>query len=284
MKLKKIFISSLIFVLLTSFKIFGFIKTMENSSKLLNIEPGKYISYKYIKSNSSKNYLILYIHGYSDSMKEAKSMKMEQIAKNNNIDLVKLDLYGHGDSSGILNNMTMDEWHNCCKTIIEKIIYPTNKKIILIGSSLGGWLSYILAEELKDKVIGVVSVAGAIDFFTEVIEPLIKEEDKNKELVYEMVYDSGKPSGDFVSRKLIESSRKYNMLNRDIININCPLRIIHGLIDPVVPSEMSINFAKKVESLDVKLYLEKNLNHDLTLDKNLDTLEKVVNELISDLK
>ena len=257
---------------------------MENSSLKLETESGKYLSYKYIKSNSSKNYLILYIHGYSDNMKESKSMKMEQIAKNNNIDLVKLDLYGHGDSSGILNNMTMDEWHNCCKTIIEKIIYPTNKKIILIGSSLGGWLSYILAEELKDKVIGVVSVAGAIDFFTEVIEPLIKEEDKNKELVYEMVYDSGKPSGDFVSRKLIESSRKYNMLNRDIININCPLRIIHGLIDPVVPSEMSINFAKKVESLDVKLYLEKKLNHDLTLDKNLDTLEKVVNELISDLK
>ena len=256
---------------------------MENPPLRLETEPGKYISYKYIKSNSSKNYIILYIHGYSDSMKESKSMKMEQIAKNSKIDLVKLDLYGHGESSGELKYMTMDDWYNCCKIIIEKIINPTNKKIILIGSSLGGWLSYILAEELKNKIIAVISVAGAIDFFTQVIEPLIKEENKDKEFVYEMVYDSGVPSGDFVSRKLIESSRKYNMLNKDKIDINCKIRIIHGLNDPVVPFQNSIEFAKKVESKHVKLYLEKNMNHDLTLENNLNTLEKVVYELINEL-
>ena len=256
---------------------------MENPPLRLETEPGKYISYKYIKSNSSKNYIILYIHGYSDSMKESKSMKMEQIAKNAKIDLVKLDLYGHGESSGELKYMTMDDWYNCCKIIIEKIINPANKKIILIGSSLGGWLSYILAEELKNKILAVISIAGAIDFFTQVIEPLIKEENKDKEFVYEMVYDNGVPSGDFVSRKLIESSRKYNMLNKDKININCKIRIIHGLNDPVVPFQNSIEFAKKVESKDVKLYLEKNMNHDLTLENNLNTLEKVVYELINEL-
>ena len=128
---------------------------MENHSMKLNTENGKFIAYKYIKSNSPKNYLIFYIHGYSDSMKEAKSMKMEEICKKLDVDLVKLDLFGHGESSGELKYMTMDEWYNSCKTIIEKIIYPTNKKIILMGSSLGGWLSYIFAEELKDKVIGV---------------------------------------------------------------------------------------------------------------------------------
>ena len=257
---------------------------MDNDSLKLEVEPGKYISYKYIKTNSSKDKIILYIHGYSDNMKESKSMKMEQICKNINIDLVKLDLYGHGESSGLLKNMTMDEWYNCCKTILEKIIFPTNKKIILIGSSLGGWLSYIFAEELKDKVIALVSVAGAVDFFTEIIEPLIKEEDKDKEFVYEMVYDSGVPSGDFVSRKLIESSRKYNMLNKNKIDIKCPIRIIHGLVDTVINYEYSIKFAKKVKSKDVKLYLEKNMNHDLTLDNNLNTLEKVITDLINGLK
>ena len=256
---------------------------MENPSVKLDTENGKYISYKYIKANSPKNYLIFYIHGYSDSMKDEKAMKMEEICKKLDIELVKFDLYGHGESSGKLKDMTMDEWYNCCKTIIEKIILPTNKKIILSGSSLGGWLSYIFAEELKDKVIGVVSVAGAIDFFTEIIEPLIKEEDKDKEFVYEMVYDNGQPSGDFISRKLVESTRKYNMLNRDKIDIKCPIRIIHGLIDPVVPYEISLKFCKKVESQDVKLYMEKNMNHDLTLKNNLNALEKVVQELINDL-
>ena len=257
---------------------------MENESIKLQVEPEKYISYKYIKNNSSNNYIILYIHGYSDSMKESKSMIMEQICKNNKIELVKLDLYGHGESSGKRNDMTMDDWYSCCKTILEKVIFPTNKKIILIGSSLGGWLSYIFAEEFKDKVAAVVSVAGAIDFFTEIIEPLIKEEDKNKEFVYEMVYDSGIPSGDFISRKLIESSLKYNMLNKDKIDIKCPIWIIHGLKDPVVNYECSIKFAKKVESKNVKLFLEENMNHDLTLENNLNSLEKIVGDLINELK
>ena len=254
---------------------------MENPSIKLNTEDGKFISYKYIKANSSKDYLILYIHGYADNMKEAKAMKMEEICKKLDIDLVKLDLYGHGESWGKLNYMTMDDWYNCTKTIIEKIIFPTNKKIILSGSSLGGWLSYIFAEELKDKVIGVVSVAGAIDVFTEVIEPLIKEEDKDKEFVFEMIYDSGNPSGDFISRKLIESTRKYNMLHRDKIDIKCPIRIIHGLQDPMLPYEYSLKFAEKVESQDVKLYIEKNMNHDLTLKNNINVLEKVVKELVN---
>ena len=53
---------------------------MEEKSKL-NLEDGKYISYKFIKNNSSKDYLFFYIHGYSDNMDEAKSMKIEEIAK-----------------------------------------------------------------------------------------------------------------------------------------------------------------------------------------------------------
>ena len=256
---------------------------MENPSVKLDTENGKFIAYKYIKANSPKDYLIFFIHGYADNMKEEKAMKMEEICKKLDIDLVKLDLYGHGESSGKLRDMTMDEWYNCCKTIIEKIILPTNKKIILSGSSLGGWLSYIFAEELKDKVVGIVSVAGAIDFFTEIIEPLIKEEDKDKEFVFEMVYDSGQPSGDFISRKLLESTRKYNMLHRDKIDIKCPIRIIHGLIDELVPYEYSLNFSKKVESQDLKLYMVKKMDHDFTLKNNLDVLEKVVQEFINDL-
>ena len=92
---------------------------MEKAS-ILNLEDGKYISYKDINNNSTKDYLFFYIHGYSDSMKEAKSMKIEEIAKKNNIDLVKLDLFGHGGSSGKLVDMLMDDWYNCCKIIIDK--------------------------------------------------------------------------------------------------------------------------------------------------------------------
>ena len=74
-----------------------------------------------------------------------------------------------------------------------------------------------------------------------------------------------------------------NFLSNDKIDIRCKIRIIHGLKDPVVPYENSIAFAKKVEGKDVKLYLEKNMNHDLTLENNLKTMEKVVNELINEL-
>ena len=63
-----------------------------------------------------------------------------------------------------------------------------------------------------------------------------------------MIYEDGLLSGDLISRKLIESTRKYNMLHRDKINIKCQIRIIHGLIDELVPYEYSLKFSEKVES------------------------------------
>ena len=103
---------------------------------------------------------------------------------------------------------------------------------------------------------------------------------------YEMIYeDEGNlPSGDLISRKLIESSKKYNMLNKDKIDIKCPIRIIHGLKDELVPYEYSLKFSEKVESQDVKLYIEKNMNHNLTIKNNLDCIVKVVEEFINELK
>ena len=101
-----------------------------------------------------------------------------------------------------------------------------------------------------------------------------------------MIYeDEGNlPSGDLISRKLIESSKKYNMLNKDKIDIKCPIRIIHGLKDELVPYEYSLKFSEKVESQDVKLYIEKNMNHNLTIKNNLDCIVKVVEEFINELK
>ena len=255
-----------------------------SETQKLALDDGRYISYKYINNNSTKDYLFLYIHGYSDSIFGKISMKIEEIANKNKIDLIKFDLFGHGNSSGKKQDLLMDDFVNCSIIIVEKIAIPKNKKIIFIGSSIGGWISYILAEKYKNLTKAVVSIAGAVDFFTEIIEPKIKEENKNKELVFELVYDDGLPSGDFISRKLIESSKKYNLLKKEKINIVCPIRLIHGLRDPVVHYEYSIKFSEKVESEDVKLFLEKNMDHDLTKSGNLNVFEKVVDDLIKDLK
>ena len=74
------------------------------------------------------------------------------------------------------------------------------------------------------------------------------------------------------------------MLHRDKIDIKCPIRIIHGLIDELVPYEYSLKFSEKLESQDVKLYIEKNMNHNLTIKNNLDCIVKVVEEFINEMK
>lgn len=244
---------------------------MEQKFQLKN---NNFITYKVVNNNSKKDYIIVYLHGFCGDMDGKKGAKIEEIAKENKIDLIKLNYLGHGTSSGKVSDFTMSDWFDNIKTIIDN--FSNNKKMLFIGSSMGGWFSYIMALEYKERTKGVITFSTAIDFLTEVIEPNIKEENKDKEIVFEIINSDGTKNGNFITKKLWEDSKKFNLFNKDKVELNCPIRMIHGLKDTLIPYEISLKFSKKLTTDDFELLLVKNMDHRLSLAGNLDILEKVV--------
>lgn len=245
------------------------------------LNDNNYITYKIINNNSTKDYIIIYLHGFYGDMDGKKGTKIEEIAKEHKVNLIKLNYLGHGTSSGKVEDYTMINWFDNIKTIIDN--FSENKKLLFIGSSMGGWFSYIMGLEYKDRVKAIITFSTAIDFVSEVIEPKILNVDKNKEIVFEMRNSDGTKNGNVITKKMLEDSKKFNLLSKNKIDLNCPIRMIHGLWDTLIPYTIALKFLEKLTSNDAELLLVKNMDHRLSMEGNLDILKKVVDEVLNGL-
>ena len=97
---------------------------------------------------------------------------------------------------------------------------------------------------------------------------------------YEIIDSDGIPSGNIITRSLLLDSKQYNLFNRDKIEITCPVRMIHGLKDTLIPYEIALKFFKKLNTKDAEFILTKEMDHRLSLDGNLELLEDVVQSLL----
>lgn len=238
----------------------------------INLNNSQYITYKYFDNNSQKDYEILYLHGFCGDMDGKKGTLMENIAKEKNVNLIKLNYLGHGTSSGKMIDFVLSDWFDNIKTVIDKV---SHKNLVLVGSSMGGWLSYLTALEYSTKIKAIITFSTAIDFLTEVVEPLMKDNEE-----YEIMNFDGTPSGNIVKRKLLLDSKQYNLLNKDKIELNCPIRMLHGLKDTLIPYQIALNFFEKLTSNDAEFILTKEMDHRLHLDGNFDVLRDVIKNVL----
>ncbi|MDD2839546.1 MAG: alpha/beta hydrolase [Rickettsiales bacterium] len=239
------------------------------------IDNKNYITYKIFDNNSKLDFDILYLHGFCGDMDGTKGTLIENIAKENNANLIKLNYLGHGTSSGKMTDFTMTDWLNNVKMIIDKF---SNKKLLVIGSSMGGWLSYLIALEYNGKVKGIFTFSMAVDFLTQFVEPVA---DLNKDIVYEIINSDGTPSGNLITKKLLLDSKQYNLFNKKDLTFNCPIRMVHGMCDSLIPYSNSVRFAEKIKCKDLQLNLIKNADHRMKMEGNLDILKNMTEDFIT---
>lgn len=242
------------------------------------IDNKNYITYKVFNNNSKYDFDILYLHGFCGDMDGTKGTLIENIAKNNNINLIKLNYLGHGTSSGKMTDFTTTDWFNNIKLVIDKL---SNKKLLIMGSSMGGWFSYLIALEYANKVKGIITFAAAIDFLTVLIKPLA---DLSKEIAYEIINDDGTSSGNLITKKLLLDGEKYNLFNKKDLTFNFPIRMLHGMQDNLIPYNISIKFAEKIKCKDLEVILVKNADHRFKMENNQEVLKKAIEDFIKILK
>jgi alpha-beta hydrolase superfamily lysophospholipase len=152
---------------------------------------------------------------------------------------------------------------------------------IVVGSSMGGWIAFLLAVARTDRIAGIVGIAPAVDFTQALLWPRMTDEARRiveEEGVWyrPSEYDS-EPYP--ITKILIEEGRN-NLLMPGPIPFHGPVRLIHGMLDEAVPWEHSLKIADAVASDDVELSFVKNGEHRLSRDSDLDRLIFTVENLI----
>ena len=215
---------------------------------------------------------ILFFGGFMSDMYGVKSMALYQYCLRNNYGYVCFDYSGCGQSTGDFMQSTIGLWHNDSLAIIDNVI---TGPIILVGSSMGGWLSVLAALARPHRVAAMVTIAAACDF-TQRLMWSKYDENKRKTLQSNGVIEVG---GMIITHKLITEGDGHLVLGKKPLPIHCPLRLLHGDCDDSVPVALSQDLMQAVASPDAALTIIKGGDHRLSSPKQLEYLYAVLDEL-----
>ena len=222
---------------------------------------------------------VVFLHGLMSDRGGTKAGTLAAHCAAKGYGYVRFDMFGHGDSSGRFEDGGVGRWTEDALAILDRV---TAGPQVLVGSSMGGWVTVRTALARPTRVAGVIGIAPAPDFTEDQMWPGFSPEQRAKimsEGVVEIPSDYN--DGPYrISRHLIEDGRKHLVLRSDI-PIACPVRLIHGQRDASVPWERSLMLADKITGKDVEIHLIKDGDHRLSLPHELNRICEAVDELVA---
>jgi len=242
-----------------------------NKFKYLKISNTKKI--RYLSQNYNNNLYIIFLHGFMSDLEGDKPKTFLKYCKKQKLGFLGLEYSGHGKSSGKFTHGNISKWSKEIQITIKKIVKKNN--FILVGSSMGSWLSLNQFKYFKKQIKGFLGIGSAPEFLERLMWKKFTKKMKN-ETIKKKIYNL--KHGDYeypISYQLIKDGRKNKVLNKKI-NSKIQVTMIHGRKDEVVP----VVYSRKVLSLfskaKKKLIIFNNGDHSLSSKKNL---KKIITEL-----
>ena len=216
---------------------------------------------RYLEYSQKNSTYIVFLHGFMSNLEGKKPQTFFNFAKRNKLGFLALEYSGHGKSSGKFINGNISKWSNDTKLLIKKIVKKNN--IILIGSSMGTWISLNQFKYFKKQIIGFLGIGSAPEFLERLMWNKFKKEEKKEIKKNGIIYLK---HGDYeypLTYQLIKDGRKNKVLNKKI-NLKINVTMIHGSKDKSVP----VSYSKKVlnifQNSKKKLIIVKNGDHSLS--------------------
>lgn len=249
----------------------------------IDIGKNQIIAYNnYIATNFDAPTVIFH-HGFMSDMNGYKALMLEKYCRMQDINFIRYDSYGCGTSSGQLTDQNLTSWIDGGMQVIKRL--TKGKNIIHVGSSLGAWIAVSLALESPKHTIGVVNLAPAFDFTEKLLWNKLTDEQKEqfeKDKIFYFTTRQGDKEYNYpITLDLVQDARQYLLLNREKLELHCPIYLIHGMQDTQVPYELSLEFMQKIKSNSAVLKLIKNSGHSLAQDSDMEILYHSIQEIIS---
>ncbi|MGE3476470.1 MAG: alpha/beta hydrolase [Rhodospirillaceae bacterium] len=221
---------------------------------------------------------VVFLHGLRSDKGGTKAEALTRHAQSRGYGLLRFDMFGHGASSGRFEDGGISRWVEDAVAVLDEL---TKGPVVLVGSSMGGWVMVKTAMARPERVNGLVGIAVAPDFTEDLMWAGFDASQRDALMTAGAVelpseYDDGPYR---ISRHLIEDGRR-NLVLRDVVDIGCPVRLIHGQKDTAVPWETSLKLAARIKGGDVTVHLVKDGDHRLSRPQDLERLCGFVEELV----
>jgi pimeloyl-ACP methyl ester carboxylesterase len=221
---------------------------------------------------------IVFLHGFMSDLEGKKPKTFFSFAKKNKFGFLALEYSGHGKSSGKFTNGNISKWTNETYLSIKKIV--KKNKFILIGSSMGAWISLNQFKFFKKQIVGFLGIGSAPEFLENLMWKKFTKKMK-LETIQNGIYNL--KHGDYIypiTLQLIKDGRKNKVLNKKIMS-KIQVTMIHGQKDEVVPVSYSRKVLKIFKKAKKKLIIVNNGDHSLSSTKWLKLIQKQLKLIIN---
>ena len=228
---------------------------------------------RYLSNNYKRKLYIVFLHGFMSDLEGEKPKTFLKYAKKNKLGFLAVEYSGHGKSTGEFTKGNISKWTHETKIMIKKIVKKND--FILIGSSMGSWISLNQFKFFEKQIKGFLGIGSAPEFLEKIMWKKFSKKMK-KETIKIGVYNLKHGGYEYpITYQLIKDGRKNKILHKKI-KLKIPVTMLHGSKDDTVP----VIFSKKILKLFVKakkkLVVIKNGDHSL-FNKRLQ--KKIISEL-----
>lgn len=221
---------------------------------------------------------VVWLGGFNSDMMGTKASALDAWAKAQGRTYLRLDYFGHGQSSGDFRNGTISRWHEDALAVLDSLCSGPQ---VLVGSSMGGWIALLAARARPQIVKALLLLAPAPDF-TEALMWAEMPDDVKRQILAKGEWLRPSEYGEEpypITRTLIEDGRK-NLVLQNRISLPIPIRIIQGMADPDVPWRHAMELVEQIDG-NPEITLVKQSDHRLSSPEDLMRMTSALEDLLS---
>ncbi len=221
---------------------------------------------------------VVFLGGFKSDMQGTKAVFLEEWAQARGQAFLRFDYSGHGESDGAFEAGCIGDWLADAAVAIEAL---TEGPQVLVGSSMGGWISLLVARAFPERVAGLVTVAAAPDFTERGFWAEFSELERAK-LMREGRILRPSEYGDAyaITRKLIEDGRNHLVMGAPL-HLPFPVRFLQGTADADVPVSWAVDLLAHAMGEDMRLLLVKGADHRFSSEECLGLITGAIDEVLA---
>ncbi|NSX55107.1 alpha/beta fold hydrolase [Parasulfitobacter algicola] len=240
----------------------------------LDTPQGRRIAYH---QTSGRGPGVIFLGGFKSDMQGSKATHLEAWAKAQGHAFLRFDYSGHGQSSGAFTDGCIGDWAQDAQAVIENL---TEGPQVIVGSSMGGWISLLMCKRIPQRIAGLITIAAAPDFTEDGYWSAFDDDQRamlDRDGHVAVPSDYGDPY--IITKRLIEDGRDHLVL-RSPLPLPFPVRSLQGTADKAVLTETALRLLDHAQSNDMRLTLVKDADHQMSNPENLDLITATIYEVL----
>lgn len=222
--------------------------------------------------------LVMFLGGYRSDMQGTKATYLEAECKKRGQSYVRFDYRGHGSSDGVFDDGTIGDWKEDALAVLDHV--SKGQPVILVGSSMGGWISLLVARDRADQVKALIGIAAAPDFTEEIYHKRLNDEQRADLQEKGIIYVPNDYSDDPYAYKLsFYEEAKTHLLFHETQSAPYPMRLIQGMNDIDVSYEVAVQIQKTYKDADCEIIVVEDGDHRLSRPEDLVLIDEQIQKL-----